>query len=439
MGVSRTLLVGGVSATHDALLAAALRGHGLDAEPIGTPDGRALATGRLLLARAHCNPTYYLAGALVERLRKKLAQGQTRSEVIARYAHLTVGSCGPCRFATYAAEHRRALDGAGLAGVPVVVIDQLQPQRSEALAAIGVALDGRLLASLARAVIAADVLVAAGCAARARTTHADTVDNLIDNARAAIERAFAERQSVATICARLGQDLARATDTTPRTPLRVRLIGELFAANTEGHGGYRLVRWLEARGAIVEPPRVSEWLSYLAWQVRRDVERRLGFFAPDGGPRGLLGRDGPLLARHARAAERSLAIVYRRWSRAAGLTTPLADMDDLATLARPHYHTDLRAGMGHLEVGAFLAAERDRSADLVVSVKPFGCLPSSALSDGVLAVLARRARHVGFVSVETTGDADALVESRLELALERARDHQSTQRRSMAASAPESA
>ena len=436
MDVSRTLLVGGLSATHDALLAAVLRGRGVDAEPLGTPDGRSLATGRALLARAHCNPTYYLAGALVERLRAKLRAGATSADVVARYAYLTVGSCGPCRFATYAAEYRRALDGAGLGGVPVVVIDQLQPGRSAALAAIGVQLDGALLASLARAAIAADVLLRAGCAARARAGDATAVDALVDGARAALERALAGGRGVTAIFARLGDELARTADGRARDLLRVRLMGEFFAANTDGDGGYRLVRWLEERGAVVEPPAVGEWLSYLAWQVRRDAELRLGLYAPDAGPRGLLGRDGARIARKARAAERSVGLLYRRWARAAGLTTPLADLDDLATLARPHYHPDLRAGMGHLEVGAFLAAERDGSADLVVSIKPFGCLPSSAVSDGVLAVLARRARRTGFVSVETTGDAEALVESRLELALERARDQQQSKRRSTAASAP---
>lgn len=418
MSGARTVLVGGVSGLHDGLLAAALRGHGVAAETVGVPDGGSLATGRSLLARGHCNPTYYLAGALVERLRR----AAPAPAIEERYAHLTVGSCGPCRFATYAAEYRRAIAAAGLGAVPVVVIDQLRPGTSEALAAIGVHLDARLLAALARAAILGDVLLRAGCASRATGRPAAAVDAAIAGARARLEGRLASRGATLSILEELAAQLAALPRTQPPATLRVRITGEFFAANTDGAGGYDLVRWLEARGAAVAPPAVADWLLYLAWQVRRDVEQRLSLYAPDPGPRGLLGRDGAALRARARVVERGVARIYRRCARACGVSEPLLDMEDLAALATPHYLADLRAGMGHLEVGTFLAADRDRSADLVVSIKPFGCLPSSAVSDGVLPGLARRARHVGYAVVETTGDAEAQVESRLELALERARD-----------------
>jgi predicted nucleotide-binding protein (sugar kinase/HSP70/actin superfamily) len=93
---------------------------------------------------------------------------------------------------------------------------------------------------------------------------------------------------------------------------------------------------------------------------------------------------------------------------------------DLSALAAPVDPPALRGGMGHLEAATFLRVERDHTADLVVSIKPFGCMPSSAISDGVVHALARSAR-TGFVSVETVGDGEAQLESRLELALESAR------------------
>ncbi len=413
----RTLLVGGISGAHDPLLAAALRGLGVDAQPVGVPDGASLATGRSLLARGHCNPTYYLAGALVERLRREPLGPAERG---ARFAHLTAGSCGPCRFATYAAEYRRAISAAGLGPVPVVVIDQLAPQATAALAAIGVRLDARLLVTLGRAAIAGDALVRAGCEARPLARDPAAVDAAITRARTAIEERLAKRQALGPALAAMRQEIAVLQRAPARTLLRVRLCGEFFAAHTDGPGGYGLVRWLEERGCIVTAPVVAEWLAYLAWQARTDAARRLDLYAPDPGPRGLLGKDGPSLIRRARTVERGVGALYRRLARTAGVRAPLLDMDDLAALADPHYRSDLRAGMGHLEVGTYLAIDRDRSADLVVSVKPFGCLPSSAVSDGVLPVLARRGR-VGYVAVETTGDAEAIVESRLELALERAR------------------
>ena len=77
----------------------------------------------------------------------------------------------------------------------------------------------------------------------------------------------------------------------------------------------------------------------------------------------------------------------------------------------------MKGGSAHLEIGRALRAARDRAAHLVISLKPFGCLPSSALSDGILSVLARGLPRVRFLAVETTGDADAAVESRTEMAV----------------------
>ncbi len=92
-------------------------------------------------------------------------------------------------------------------------------------------------------------------------------------------------------------------------------------------------------------------------------------------------------------------------------------MDELAALAAPHYDPRVEGGSAHLEIGRALRAARDRTAHLVISLKPFGCLPSSALSDGILSVLARGMDRVRFLAVETTGDADATTESRIEMAV----------------------
>ena len=372
-----TLVVGGLSLTHDQLLAAALRGRGVAAEPLGTPDGRSLATGRALLGRAHCNPTYYLAGALVEHLRAHGATGRT---------HLTVSSCGPCRFANYPNEYRRALAAAGFTDVAVATIDQQRPGATAALAAVGLDVDGPLVRALARGVVVADVLVRAGCAARARAEHA-AVDALVQAALGEVAAALEAGRPLTPPLARLRTGLAALPARARPAQLRVHVTGELFAATTDGEGGYRLVRWLERRGAEVLPPAVSEWLLYLCWQAR----------AP---------REAAALGR-----------LYRRLAEAAGVRAELPDMDEMAALAAPHYSPALRGGMGHLEVAHYLDAERSGEADCVISIKPFGCLPSSAISDGVIPGLARAGRTV-FVSIETTGDAEAQVESRLELALD---------------------
>lgn len=406
-------IVGGLSSTHDELLAAALRGRGVDARALVRPDAAALALGRSLLPRGYPNPTYYLAGALVDQLRQAAARDRLAPDEVARcYAHVTVAG----RFGQYASDYRLALAAAGLSGLPVVAIDPLGrspsptmkvartcPSEQASLAGMGIALDARLVRQLMRAVVAGDVLVRASSERRPYAREPATVDADVMAAHAAVASALERGAPLAPALGRLRRTPARARQRRARL-LRVRLTGDPFSCSTDGDGGQHVVRWLEAHGAIVQPPPVAEWLLYLAWQARG--RRRAD-------PRSHLGR-----------AEVAVHDAHRRYATAAGLDDPtLLDMDDLATLAAAFYPTHLAGGTGHLEIGTFLAMDRDDRADLVVSVKPFASSTSSSISDAVIHALERTARRTVFLSVEATGDAEAQVESRLELARDLASAH----------------
>jgi len=124
-----------------------------------------------------------------------------------------------------------------------------------------------------------------------------------------------------------------------------------------------------------------------------------------------------VVVRELMAADAKLVATWDRLAEAAGYSTRLAAPDDLAALASAHYDPRVRGGSAHLEVGRALQAVRDRTAHLVLSLKPFGCLPSSSLSDGILSVRLRQTASPSFLAIETTGDADATAESRMEMAL----------------------
>src|SRR5690606_9587626 len=53
--------------------------------------------------------------------------------------------------------------------------------------------------------------------------------------------------------------------------------------------------------------------------------------------------------------------------------------------------------------------------------KPFGCMPSSSVSDGIQALVVSRYPTVNFIAVETTGDGAMNVYSRVQMALFKAR------------------
>jgi hypothetical protein len=77
-----------------------------------------------------------------------------------------------------------------------------------------------------------------------------------------------------------------------------------------------------------------------------------------------------------------------------------------------------------LEIGKTIYYSVEGIAHMVLSLKPFGCLPSTQ-SDGVqTAVVARyaqRGRDLNFVSVETSGTGDIGAYSRVQMALADAR------------------
>ena len=77
-----------------------------------------------------------------------------------------------------------------------------------------------------------------------------------------------------------------------------------------------------------------------------------------------------------------------------------------------------------MEVGKTLYYSVKRLSHMVLSVKPFGCLPSTQ-SDGVqgasLTHYARLGHHILFVPVETTGEREIGVYSRVLMVLEEAK------------------
>jgi hypothetical protein len=91
--------------------------------------------------------------------------------------------------------------------------------------------------------------------------------------------------------------------------------------------------------------------------------------------------------------------------RAALLDIPhgLIDQRELEELAAPYYHSRLRGGEGHLEVGKNIYYHVHHLAHMVLSLKPFGCMPSTQ-SDAVQASARREFGDMIFLPVETSGE-----------------------------------
>ena len=66
-------------------------------------------------------------------------------------------------------------------------------------------------------------------------------------------------------------------------------------------------------------------------------------------------------------------------------------------------------------------ATRDKHAHMVISLKPFGCMPST-MSDGVQSKVVADYQDAIFLPVETSGDGEVNVRSRVQMKSVRGQD-----------------
>ncbi len=398
MSAERTWLVGGLSSLHDPLLAAALKAGGTRAEALHPRTDAGLRRARALGNHGQCNPAHYTVGAVLEHAR---CSGVEPSVFAGRHGWLTAGSCGPCRLAAFGFEYARVLAGAGLDQLPVARVEPLALLEGRVPSARPAAANALLLA-----VAAGDALTALGHTLRPYAVDPRDVDALLASSVRELAEALQRRASLVPALRRVRAAAREVACDPARVLPRVLLVGEPWTTLSDGDPSYDLARRLGALGVEVETPLACDWLHYRIWEEQRDAR------AGPGGP------EVEARVRALRRAERRLRALWRYVADAVGLgPARRPDPEQLATLAGAHYDPDVRGGSAHLEVGRALQADRDRTAHLVLSLKPFGCLPSSDVSDGILSVLLRGRPRLRFLALETCGDADTTAESRVEMAI----------------------
>src|ERR1700760_583064 len=96
-------------------------------------------------------------------------------------------------------------------------------------------------------------------------------------------------------------------------------------------------------------------------------------------------------------------------------------MDDIASISHEYYNNDLRGGEGHMEVGKLIMNTIYQKAHMTLSVKPFGCMPSAGVSDGVQTAITEKFPGTIFCPVETSGDGKVNFYSRVQMYLFKAK------------------
>jgi predicted nucleotide-binding protein (sugar kinase/HSP70/actin superfamily) len=150
--------------------------------------------------------------------------------------------------------------------------------------------------------------------------------------------------------------------------------------------------------------------------VRQDLRE------DDGSRKGLDGTNPTKKLWILSGAEQVIRATFQTYAHAIGLYGYiLPDMDEIATLASEHHDNFVRGGEAHMEVGKLVHFVQDQLNHMTLSVKPFGCMPSSGVSDGVQAAVQGRFPEAIFLPIETTGDGAVNVYSRVQMMLYKAK------------------
>jgi len=421
-----TLLIGGLTMIQDTLVEAALKGLGYNVQHMDCPDTEAFQTGKEYGNRAQCNPTYFTVGNLVKTLiHLRDDKGLTSEEVVKNYVFLTAGACGPCRFGMYVTEYRKALRDAGFDGFRVMLFQQTGGLKQATGEESGLEMNPAFFAGIVKGIIAGDVLNAIGYRLRPYEVEPGATDRALAAVKQNCYDALKAQKSIlwALLKSKKHFEAVKVDRMLPKP--KVGIIGEFWAMTTEGDGNYQLQRFLESEGAEADIQLVTAWLLYNIWEAKHDTMDREKLRGEDKGKNGLDGL-GPFGAMKriasVSAAEVAVRGIFQTFAHAAGLYGyHLPDMNKVANISHEYYNNNLRGGEGHMEVGKLIINVLESKCHMTLSVKPFGCMPSASVSDGVQSAIVEKFPGTIFCPVETSGDGRVNFYSRVQMYLFKAK------------------
>ncbi len=421
-----TLLIGGLTMVQDTLIEASLKGLGYNVQHMRCPDTQAFQTGKEYGNRGQCNPTYFTVGNLIQTLidlRDK--DGLSVEHIVKHYVFLTAGACGPCRFGMYVTEYRKALRDAGFDGFRVMLFQQTGGLKQATGEESGLEMNPAFFAGIVKGVIAGDVLNAIGYRIRPYEVEPGATDRALAEVKQNCYDALKAQKSILWALARSRKIFAAVKIDRTNAKPKVSIIGEFWAMTTEGDGNYQLQKFLEGEGAENDIQLVTAWLLYNIWEAKHDTADREELRAQDKGKFGLDGLGAFGAAKRTlmvSAGEVAVRVLFQTFANAAGLYGyHLPDMNKVADISHEYYNNNLRGGEGHMEVGKLIINVLESKCHMTLSVKPFGCMPSAGVSDGVQSAITEKFPGTIFCPVETSGDGRVNFYSRVQMYLFKAK------------------
>jgi predicted nucleotide-binding protein (sugar kinase/HSP70/actin superfamily) len=455
-----TILFGGLTSKHEWLIKSAFQSAGYKVEVLPTPDVASFQIGKEFGNNGQCNPTYFTVGHLIKYLQQLESAGVPRQDIIDNYVFFTAGSCGPCRFGMYEAEYRLGVQNAGFDGFRVLLFQQTDGIKAASgepglkftvdfgMGAFSALNYGDILNDITYQIRPFEIqggetdrVMGGVMEDLTRTVRDRRKYEVEDHAPQWLLKQLHRKKAVRDTVNVLGkirdhlygrQTLDALADARERIGaidvdrLRVKPVvkvtGEFWAQTTEGDGNFRMFSFLEREGAQVMVEPIGTWIMYMLWlaKAQRIHRKDLDYPVPKWHDvRGWVMRELKFRGKIASFSfgDRFWNHQYRRVIRhLGGLAHPLANLEELAAHAAPYYNVFARGGEGHMEVAKNIYYTVNKKAHMVLSLKPFGCMPSSQ-SDGVQSAVMNHFKDMIFLPIETSGEGEINAHSRVQMAL----------------------
>jgi predicted nucleotide-binding protein (sugar kinase/HSP70/actin superfamily) len=457
---SVTILFGGLTWKHEWLLRSVFQSAGYKVELLPTPDVAGFQLGKEFGNNGQCNPTYFMVGHLIKYLQGLEAKGLSREEIVDNYVFFTAGSCGPCRFGMYEAEYRLGVQNAGFEGFRILLFQQ-DDGINAASGEAGLKFTVDFGLGALNALNFGDVMNDVCCQIRPYEAKRGETDRVFKEVMEELSTALRDRQMfhvndrfhpavakrilankvVESITHTTGKIVDHLWGKQTKDALRgarekleqievdrlrvkplVKVTGEFFAQTTEGDGNFHMFEFLEREGAEIKVEPIANWIMYLLWQAKAHHRDRKWLDMTKPGRWQVHKRALAELKFNQKQmffgiGEAFYSHLYGRVvDGLGGIAHKLLDQRELARLAQPYYHRFARGGEGHLEVGKNIYYTVHKKAHMVLSLKPFGCMPSSQ-SDGVQSAVMNHFKDMIFLPIETSGEGEINAHSRVQMAL----------------------
>ena len=414
-------LSGGLTLLQDKLVEAALNSMNINFIALPNPDFESFQKGKAYGNRGQCNPTYFTVGNLVKYLQKLRDEtGLSSEEIVKKYVYITAGGCGPCRFGMYITEYKKALRDAGFEGFRLTSFEHDKGIFQ------GDNIDEKILdfspkffIRLIKSVIIGDIINILTYKMRPYELEKGSLNNAIEECKEVVTEAFLKHNSLIKAMWRCRSILEKVKLNRLEPKAKVMVMGEFWAAMTEGDGNYNLHKFLEAEGAECIPQPIVNRLLLSLWEAKQALKNREQLETKDSKKIDFSNAKTRVLIE---AGDVAIKTHFTLYAKAIGLHDyEIANIEKLAELSKEYYTLECSGGEGHLEVAHLIESVKHNLSHLVISIKPFGCMPSSAVSDGIQSLVTSRYPQANFLSIETSGEGAANFYSRVQMALFKAK------------------